>query len=133
MLDESQLKSCNFIASWPYHCDSFTWCVQKAQKIPVWKNLFYMCNDSMPWAIFTAMALCAIFFAYFVQQFEDQKWTWFKITITSICLVCNYPTEYRPKTISNRIFFICCLFGTMVYSNHIYSNHDKVSGQSSSP
>lgn len=106
-----------FVMARPYYHDVLTWCVQKAKPIPTWKNLFRMCTDPIIWAIYTVMAISVIFMGYFLQQFEDfqPKYDWLRLTFMAVCCMSGFVCDYKPKIISNRIFFMFCVFGAMIY------------------
>lgn len=71
----------------------------------------------MVWTVYTVMAISVISMFYFLQQFEDvqPKWDWLRLTFTAMCCINGFVCNYKPKIISNRILFICCLFGSMIY------------------
>lgn len=106
-----------FVMSRPYYHDALTWCVQKAQLIPRWKNLFRLGLDPIFWTVYTIMAISVISTFHFLQQFEDvqPKWDWLRLTFTAMCCNLSFVCNYKPKIISNRILFIFCLFGSMIY------------------
>lgn len=65
------------------------------------------------------MGFLGIGLGYFLQQFERQKWDWYRMTLASLTAVCGFPTDYRPQLITNRIFFTACLMGNMVYNTSV--------------
>lgn len=93
------------------------WCVKNKQPIPIWKNIFRICTDIYVWLLYTIMSFVALFFGYFIQQFEDlqPKWDYCKIFLAAFCAVLGFPNEYKPHLISHRIFFIFCLFGNLIF------------------
>lgn len=93
-----------------------TWCVQKKQPIAIWKNLFYLCNDPLVLGLFAIICLSVVSMSYFLQQFEiiQPKWDSYRLTLCSLCCCFGFVCEYKPKIISNRIFFIFCVFGCMI-------------------
>lgn len=114
-----------FDASYPYYHDAITWCVRKKQPIPRWKNIFYLSRSPVVLTLYILMCLSAISFSYFVQQFEDRKsitgWDWHKVTNIAAASVFGSASNYRATIISNRIFFIGCLFSNMVFMNNVLS------------
>lgn len=69
------------------------------------------------------MCVSVVCFAYFVQQFEDCKptWDWFRVLFTAGLSALGLACDYRATIISNRIFFIFCLFGNFVFVNTVLS------------
>lgn len=126
-LDENIIANQHFIASRAYHHDSLTWCVQEKQPIALWKNLFRLCEDPSVYAIYFLMAVLSIFFAYFMQQFEElqPKWDWHRITTVAFRGMCSMPSEFNPKIVPTRIFFSFCLFGSLVFSVSILAFYIK--------
>lgn len=116
-LDENSLTNKYFIASHTYYHDILTWCVKKKQAMPIWKNIFYLCTDSMVWILYTIMCFTVIFTAYFLQQFENvqPKWDWFRITVNGLSVICGYGSVYKPQILSNRIFYTLALFSSMIF------------------
>lgn len=58
-----------------------------------------------------------VFLFYYLQQYEDvqPKWDWFRLTFSGICTTLGFPSEFRPQNIPSRIFFIFCIFGSMLF------------------
>lgn len=107
----------SFTASRSYYYDKLTWCVQVKQPIAAYKSLAkHICKDVSVWILYTFMCFSVVFMGYFMQQFEDlqPKWDWFRITFAGIAPCLGFVSEYKPKIISHRIFFICCVFGAML-------------------
>lgn len=110
-LDETILTHKYFTASRSYYHDKITWCVRARQPTPKWKNLFKICNDTTVYTIYSLMVISFVFTSYFMQQFEDQqKWDGFKILLMAIANVCGSGSNYTPKILSHRIFFIISMF-----------------------
>lgn len=116
-LDENILTNEHFIASHPYYEDEVTWCVQEKQPIASWKNIFYLCNDPLILTLLVFITLAGPFFAYFLQQFEDlyPKWSYFQLLHTLMGISMGIITIYKPKSISNRIFFAFGHFASILY------------------
>lgn len=117
-LDENLLTNKYFIASHSYYHDELTWCVQKKQPIPLWKNVFYVCRDPIVFVMHTVSCFLLILTFYFIQQFEDMypKWDWHRITLSGFCICCGFPCEAKPKIASHRIQFLFCLFAFMIFN-----------------
>lgn len=115
-LDENLLTNEYFIASHSYYHDELTWCVKKKQPIPLWKNIFHVCTDPIVWALHTFTMIACISTCYFIQQFEDMrpKWDWHRITFAGFCCCCGFPSEFNPKTTSQRLSFSCILLAFMI-------------------
>lgn len=85
------------------------------------------------------MCFMVVFIGYFLQQFENlqPKWDWFRLTLVGISITFGSVGCYKPQIISNRIFFIFCVFGCMIFvittmsvmfkimTNPIYENQVK--------
>lgn len=115
-LSDNLLPSNHFVWSRPYYHDKMTWCVRIKQPIPIWQNLFYICRDPKVYVLFTLMCIAVVFFGYFIQQYEDlyPKWNWFRLSLAGMAPCWGAPSEYNPKIIPNRIFFIFCIFGALL-------------------
>lgn len=117
IIDENTLPHEEFIASHSYYHDALTWCVQRRKQIPVWMNLFLLCNDPLIYGIYTVLCFAMVFLFYYLQQYEDvhPKWDWFRLTFSGICATLGFASEFRPQNIPSRIFFIFCIFGSMIF------------------
>lgn len=122
-IDQNAIKNGYFIASHPYFNDALTWCVQQKQPIPLWKNIFRLCNEPLVWIIFTIMIISAIITAYIMQQYEpDQpKLDWTRITMAGVCSLLGFVSNYKPKILANRILFAMILFGSLIFTIVILS------------
>lgn len=116
-MDENLITTEQFIASRSYYSDTLTWCVREKSPIPRWKNIYHLCSDPIVFILYGFMCFACVFTAYFLQQFEDlqPKWDWFRITFAGICCCVGSTTYYKPKTFSNRNFFLFLLFGNMIF------------------
>lgn len=116
-LEENIITNEHLIASHTYFHDVLTWCVQQNQPIPVWKNIFRLCNDPFVWALVALMCFLCVSIAYVILQFEDveRKWDWNRILIYSICSVCGFVADFRPKSSIVRTFILYCVFANMIY------------------
>ena len=105
------------MASRSYYHDILTWCVQKSQPIPVWKNILYLCNDPLVYAILTIIAVMLYSLGYFCQQFERfrPKWDWNQFAFNGFCTILGFPCCYNPKTTSNRLGFMGVLLGSIAF------------------
>lgn len=112
-LDERLNANQHFIASCPYYQDFITLCVRVKQPIPSHENIHYICRHVEVWLIYTLMCVSVIFTGYFMQQFEDMpiKWDWFRLTFAAFAPCFGFISEYNPKIVPNRIFFIFAIFG----------------------
>lgn len=117
ILQETNQISEYFISSWPYYFDSITWCVRKKQPIALWKNLFHLCSDPIVYAVHTTIAISFLSFVYFLQQFESaRKYDWNTILMAITTMLLGFSSNYKAHLISNRILFIACIFGGIVFS-----------------
>lgn len=115
-LEENLIKKENLIASYSYYHDHLTWCVQKRQRIPLWKNVFHICSDPVVILIFTVQTIMVISLAYFLQQFERHpKWDWNRLVFNGACCYCGFPCAYRPENNANRILYLFFLFGCQIF------------------
>lgn len=114
-LEANLIANEHLAASRSYCHDILTWCVRKSQPIPVWKNIFYLCNDPWVYGIFTPQVVMAFCLGYYLQQFERHpKWDWLKLTFNGFICTLGFPCCYDPKTTANRIGFMACLLGYIV-------------------
>lgn len=103
------------MASRSYYHDHITWCVQKSHPIPLWKNIFHLCNDPLVYILLFLACVSIMWTGYVCQQFEIQKWDWHKFTFTGFRCFMGMPCTYNPKTTANRTGFLFFLFATMIY------------------
>lgn len=116
-LDGNIRNNEHFTASRSYFHDKLTWCVQKKQKIPSWKNIFHLCNDPIVWILHTAMSCSVVFTMYYLQRFEDlhPKWDWAKITLITMGILLGIPCKYRPIKLPLKMFYVFGIFGSILY------------------
>lgn len=107
----------HFVATYPYYSDELTWCVQKRQPLPMWKNIFKLCEDPTIYLLFFIMGTGCAIVIFFMQQFEDvrPKWDYIRISITIIRCYCGFGIEYKPKLHSTRIFIVSCLLSSFLF------------------
>lgn len=111
IFEENTKTSKYLIASRAYHQNSLTWCVQKKKQIPVYLLVFLG-------LIFTLVLVVDL--GYFMQQFEPrQKWDYFKIVISGVCLFMGSPSGYRPENNAHRLAYTFVLFGGIIYMGTI--------------
>lgn len=116
-LDDHLSMSEHFVATYPYYSDELTWCVQKSQQLPMWKNIFKLCKDPTIYLLFFIMCTACAIFIFFMQQFEDvrPKWDYIRISITIVRCYCGLGIEYKPKLHSTRIFIASCLLSSFLF------------------
>ena len=103
-------------ASRSYYHDALTWCVQKSQPIPLWRYVFYLCNDPLVYIIFTITGLVVLSLGYYLQQFERHpKWDWNKFIFNGYSSFLGFPCCYNPRITANRIGFMFCLLGGIIF------------------
>lgn len=104
--------------------DIYTWCVQKRQPMPIWKNFFYLWTDIFVWVIFSLAAFVIVLVTYFTQQFEklQPKWDVFRNLLLVFCFCCGFSSDYRPRLTSNRVLYGFCLCAYMIYAITMFSN-----------
>lgn len=95
-----------------------TWCVQQKQPIPIWRNLFLLCNDPLVFITFGILCIIVLSMIYFIQQFEDKqpKWDLLRHITDGICVFCCFSCEYRPQIISIRIVFAFFVLGCIIFN-----------------
>lgn len=119
-LDENLLTKRYLIASHSYYHDYLIWCVQKANVVPVWDKILYVCTDPVVFVIFTLHAIIITGVVYFIQQFERHtKWDLFRISVNGFQCYMGSGCTYKPKNFSNRVvsaavFLGCVLFNTIL-------------------
>lgn len=116
-LSENPLTERKFTSSNSYYYNTLTWCVQKKQPIPNWQNILYYCRDPMLYVLSISSSIAALFFIYFIQQFEhfQPKWDWHRLALAGFCLMCGFVSDYKPNNLSNRVF--CCFW---IYSSMFF-------------
>lgn len=115
-LEENTVTNKHLVASDSYYHDRLTWCVQKRQKIPLWKNIFHLCNDPLVYFIATVVNLMVIAFAYVLQQFERHpKWSWNALVFGGTCCHLGFPCTYKPENNANRVLFLTFLFACQIF------------------
>lgn len=105
----------HLVASHSYYHDSLTWCVQKAKDISSWINLFYVCTDPIVYIVATVEIFLIVGTAYILQQLEDARWDWNRISLYTIGVALGFAVDFMPKSIPFRIFFIIQLFAAMFF------------------
>lgn len=117
-LNRDILSHKDFIASNAYYHDALTWCVQAKKPIPIWQNLFRLCNDPIVWILYTVMSFITVFVFYYLQQLEDvqRKWDWFRLTSSGICSTFGFPSEFWPRSTPSRVFYMFAVFGQMIFT-----------------
>lgn len=120
---DQNIQTKDFVNSHSYYHDALTWCVQKQQPIPIWRNIFFICNDPFVLSLYPVMCISVFAFAYFIQQFEEKppKLNLFIIMLEAATSAFGLSCNYKAKLISNRIFFACCMFGNLVFVNNVLS------------
>lgn len=115
--DDNLLMSEYFVASFPYYHDELTWCVQKSGPIPLWRNVFKLCEDLVVLSVFALMCIVYVATMFVMQQYEDThpKWDWTRTSFSIIRLLSGLVMDYSPKLHSARLFFTSCLFGCMIF------------------
>lgn len=115
-LGQNLVTSKYLLASTSYHHSVFTWCVKKAEPIPVRENLLHLCQDPKVYAVFTFSAFSVLAAAYFVQQFEPRPaWDWHRIFVEGFGAVLGFSTNYRAKNNANRVLFACFLLASTLF------------------
>lgn len=108
------------IASRAYHQNSLTWCVQKKKQIPVHLLLLHLSIDPLVFLGLTFTLVLVVDFGYFMQQFEPrQKWDYFKIVTSGVCLFMGSPSPYKPENNAHRLAYTFILFGGIIYMTTI--------------
>lgn len=116
-LNENVVTKKYFKGSNAYYQDLLTWCIQAKRLIPKGDSIFYVCHD---WRVFLTMFLSAFVVLgtlYVIQMFDDihPKWDWHRLTIHCFSNMCGFPYTYQPKIIASRIYYACCLYGTLIF------------------
>lgn len=109
-MDENLLTKKYFIASRPYHYDYLTWCVQKRKPIPLWQNIFHLCNDFSVYGSVFVVAVFLIAVEYYLIQFEHPVRTWNELLLITLCAALGMPVAFYPRTTALRMLFV---FGTL--------------------
>lgn len=116
-LEENLPTNQFFIASRHYYYDILTWCVQIRKRVPLWKNVLYLCCDPIAYALFAFTVVLATFLGYFMQQFEPcTGWDWNHIMITGLGTVLVGQVPFTVTTTFFRIFVISIQFGSILYT-----------------
>lgn len=112
------LRDEHFTATNTYYRDEITWCVQKSQRIAVWKKFFRVCNDLKVMALLIATWMFNSFMVYYFQQFDDvfPKWSYVRVLVNGLGCVLGVPINYTPKLVFTRLQYFLTLFGSIVYS-----------------
>lgn len=115
-LGENLITSKYLLASTSYYHSVFTWCVQKAQPIPVSENLLHLCRDPKVYAMFTVSVVAVLGSAYFVQQFEQPPpWDWHRIFAEGFGCMLGFSCHYRAKNNANRALFAGFLLASTLF------------------
>lgn len=123
VLDESTLPKEEFLPSRHYYYDELTWCVQKRQPIPIWRNFFILSNDPMVWIICFSTFGIVTFIFYYLQQFEtlQPKWNAFRIAVGVLSRFIGMPYNYNATNISSRVLFAIGMFGCIIFVSSFIS------------
>ena len=116
-LDDSIVANEQFIASHPYYEDELTWCVQQKQPIASWRNVFYLFGNPYISILIISLAITWPSICYFLQQFDNPnpKWSWPRIFTLALGICFGITTNFRPMSISNRIYFAISSFAGIIY------------------
>lgn len=115
-LEENLITKKHLIATRSYYYERITWCVQKSQPIPLWKNIFYLCNDPLVYLIPFMLGILVYCIGYYCEQFERHpKWDWFKFTINGFGCMLGMPCTYNPTITATRIGILLCLFSAIIF------------------
>lgn len=114
-LEENLITNKHLVASHPYHHDHITWCVQKRKPIPVWKNVFYLCNNPLLYLILTLESVTVLIGGYIFQMFEPrQKWDYNKFIIEGFRCMLGFPCSFSPETCTIPSGYIFMLFAGII-------------------
>lgn len=114
-LSENLITREHLIASRAYYYDSLTWCVQKRQSIPKWRNIFYYCQDPLVYWMYTVVVVAILSVTYYLQKCERRKkWDWHRLTVEGFCGSVGFPCTWNPENISNRVVTIFVLFAVLI-------------------
>lgn len=113
----------HFLPSRFFYYDELIWCIQEKKPIPVWHNFYETCNDPLVFNLITLTFFCATCSAYFLQTFEDlqPKWDFFEEAISVIGHFVGFVYPYKPKRLSNRMFYIFGLFACIIFTSSFIS------------
>lgn len=100
----------NFSLSRPYFFrDDSTWCVSRAKRIPIWKNIYYIASLDI---IIAGMVLLlvAIGGLYAFTSLEDHPCDIWSSILIAIQVIVLFPCRFSPKRTILRTFFAGGLF-----------------------
>lgn len=106
----------HFIASRPYHYDYLTWCVQKQKPIPLWQNIFHLCNDFYVYGSVAVVAIFLIAVEYYLIQFEHPVRTWNEMLFITLCAALGMPVAFNPRSNPFRMLFVFGIFGGYMFA-----------------
>lgn len=115
-LDENLVTRKYLMASRPYYYDHLTWCVQKSKPIPLWQNIFHLCND---WNVFTGVSVTAIIVIateYYLIQFEHPVRSWNEMLFITLRCALGISVAFNPRTNSARCLFLFGLIGGFIFA-----------------
>lgn len=120
-LDETPVTKNHLIASRPYYYDHLTWCIQKAQPIPKWRNIFYLFTDWTVLAslIFVLILLVAV--AYILMIVEHKKKNLFEILQIILCCALGLSASYQPQSNPFRILYGFGIFAGIIFATLVSS------------
>lgn len=123
MLDAELLSEDHFVASRFYHFDDLTWCVQKNQPIPIWRNFYILSSDLMVWIVCFPIFGTVTFMFYFLQQFENvgPKWNSFRIAIGVLSRFIGMSYAYKSTNNASRVLFAIGMFGCLIFVSSFIS------------
>lgn len=106
--DHFHLKT--FIKTASYIQDDLTWCVQRANAVPRWMNVFFIPKDFLIYIIGAIAFIFVILGAYLLTTFEDRAYDFILISFMSIQVVLGLATVLDPKKWMFRLLFTKFMF-----------------------
>lgn len=120
-LDESPAIKSHLIASRPYYHDHLTWCIQKAQPIPKWQNIYYLFEDWTAFASIIGLLILLVAVGYFLMVVEHTKKSSLDLIQIIFCCALGLSVTFRPESNPLRIFFAFGILAGMIFATMVSS------------